>query len=494
VPPDRERPTVAFLNTNPFRLLGVDPTTKDSDVDLAYNSSQHKPSALKAAYEAVKDPSRRLQAELTYPLDCPSDLHELFNSDTPATLADAFLRAADRFPPLTRSLYLTRSMAGFADATEFVSAVIDAQAAIDPMEIYQTLQRVHHSAGRPAPSLANVREGLDDLLAAQQEMLIVPLKTVEAAISALLQVNGAKPFARDRARAEILLRILNLLQEPIRQKIAKANTVIKEACNELRQNPDDGHRLDELAQGCSEMAFLSDAIRQLGAAPLPFVDNSSMWEQLSQVVDFLLQQQRHVHAQKVMNAVTEALRPYATDHAQALDLAGQIQDGDAASIEADKEGATPVAPLRKASPRLIRFGLPAMILLLAAITLFGAAIAYWRAQDVPSTAVQAPRMEPELLPPASRGQRYKREFVRYCLYQEERLRVVRQNVQGPDDTRAYNALATDWNSRCADYFYQDEDLQAVREEIPNRQTTLKADAERILSTWPWRSTATNPTK
>ena len=66
---------------------------------------------------------------------------------------------------------------------------------------------------------------------------------------------------------------------------------------------------------------------------------------------------------------------------------------------------------------------------------------------------------------------------------------VKQQVRGAEDIRAYNALANDYNSRCSDFFYQDEDLRLVKEEVIAKRTLLEADAERILSTWPWRTKA-----
>jgi hypothetical protein len=102
------------------------------------------------------------------------------------------------------------------------------------------------------------------------------------------------------------------------------------------------------------------------------------------------------------------------------------------------------------------------------------------------------RTEPELLPPASKGQRYPREYVRYCHFQEERLRIVKQDLKSQEDIRAYNALASDYNSRCSDFFYQDEDLRIVKDEVIAKQKQLEADALRILSTWPWHATSANP--
>ncbi|WP_074816786.1 MULTISPECIES: hypothetical protein [Bradyrhizobium] len=93
--------------------------------------------------------------------------------------------------------------------------------------------------------------------------------------------------------------------------------------------------------------------------------------------------------------------------------------------------------------------------------------------------------EQEAVPPASKGERFKREFVRYCHFQEERLRVLKQYVQGPLDIQAYNMFANDYNSRCSNFYFLDEDLRVVTEEVKARKQMLEADAMRILSTWPW---------
>jgi hypothetical protein len=43
-------------------------------------------------------------------------------------------------------------------------------------------------------------------------------------------------------------------------------------------------------------------------------------------------------------------------------------------------------------------------------------------------------------------------------------------------------LANDYNSRCSNFYYLDEDLKLVTEEVKTKKQILQA--ERILSTWP----------
>ena len=50
-------------------------------------------------------------------------------------------------------------------------------------------------------------------------------------------------------------------------------------------------------------------------------------------------------------------------------------------------------------------------------------------------------------------------------------------------------LANDYNSRCSNFFYLDEDLKTVTEEVKAKGQMLEADSMRILSTWPWHASA-----
>jgi len=158
-------------------------------------------------------------------------------------------------------------------------------------------------------------------------------------------------------------------------------------------------------------------------------------------------------------------------------------------IDPDRDISEPVAS------RGFRHVKKAMLAAAALLAMLGLLGACWTIEHrTASSVASAPnppqaKTEPELLPPVGKGQRFAREYVRYCHFQEERLRVVKQQVRGAEDIRAYNALANDYNSRCSDFFYQDEDLRLVKEEVIAKRKLLEADAESILSTWPWRTKA-----
>jgi hypothetical protein len=101
-----------------------------------------------------------------------------------------------------------------------------------------------------------------------------------------------------------------------------------------------------------------------------------------------------------------------------------------------------------------------------------------------TTQDRAPLPEPEIIPPVGAGGRYSLPYVRYCHFQQERLKTIKELAQGPDDARAYNLLVVDYNARCSDYLYQSQDLVAVVAEVTANKSRIEADAKRIMSAWP----------
>jgi hypothetical protein len=90
----------------------------------------------------------------------------------------------------------------------------------------------------------------------------------------------------------------------------------------------------------------------------------------------------------------------------------------------------------------------------------------------------------QTMPPVGSGQHLEKDGVRYCYFQKERLRFIKKMTTGPEDARSYNLLIVDYNSRCSDFFYKDEDVKQVLAEVSTNEGLLQAEARQIVSTWP----------
>lgn len=117
-----------------------------------------------------------------------------------------------------------------------------------------------------------------------------------------------------------------------------------------------------------------------------------------------------------------------------------------------------------------------------------------RTEEGAHTSVAEGESAGEAIPPIGAAQHLSREFVRYCEFQKQRLRVIKRHLQWREDIAAYNTLANDYNSRCSNYFYRDEDMNIVARELAVGQQSLEAETERIIDSWPWRAGAEAPTR
>jgi hypothetical protein len=88
-----------------------------------------------------------------------------------------------------------------------------------------------------------------------------------------------------------------------------------------------------------------------------------------------------------------------------------------------------------------------------------------------------------MMPQIGNGQHLELEGVRYCHYQQERLRFIKNWLKDAEDTRTYNLMIVDYNSRCSDFFYRDEDRKQVEAEVDTKKDVLESDARRIVSGW-----------
>lgn len=73
--------------------------------------------------------------------------------------------------------------------------------------------------------------------------------------------------------------------------------------------------------------------------------------------------------------------------------------------------------------------------------------------------------------------------VRYCIFQDERLDVLRDLVSTNQERDHFNRLVSDYNSRCSRFRYRQGVLQSVESEVPERLAVLRGDALRLLSAW-----------
>jgi len=90
----------------------------------------------------------------------------------------------------------------------------------------------------------------------------------------------------------------------------------------------------------------------------------------------------------------------------------------------------------------------------------------------------------EVMPAVGAGQHYSLGNVRYCYFQQERLRVMKREAHGPEDVRAFNLLVVDYNSRCSDFFYRDGDVAVVNAELDANRERLATQARRTMAMWP----------
>ena len=79
-----------------------------------------------------------------------------------------------------------------------------------------------------------------------------------------------------------------------------------------------------------------------------------------------------------------------------------------------------------------------------------------------------------------------RSEVRYCIFQGERLSILRGLVSSNreiDRFNRFNALVSDLNSRCSRFRYRQGVLQDIEAEVLGKRQSLRLDAKRLFSSW-----------
>jgi Putative peptidoglycan binding domain len=75
------------------------------------------------------------------------------------------------------------------------------------------------------------------------------------------------------------------------------------------------------------------------------------------------------------------------------------------------------------------------------------------------------------------------EQVRYCVFQGRRLGYLRKQIGGDDSNQRFNTLVADFNPRCSNFRFENNELQAASQQAEARRDQLEADANRILASW-----------
>mgnify|MGYP005987663897 CR=1 FL=1 len=89
----------------------------------------------------------------------------------------------------------------------------------------------------------------------------------------------------------------------------------------------------------------------------------------------------------------------------------------------------------------------------------------------------------ETRPPVGKGLTLNRSQIRYCIFQEKRLDMIKTLVRTNDQIDKFNVLISDYNSRCSNFRYRQEELGAVELEARARSVILRGDARKIVSSW-----------
>jgi hypothetical protein len=485
-------------STQPFHLLGIDPGATALEIEAALARARETriapETSLAEACANLLDPARRLPSELCYPLGSRPDCVDLFYAELPADASDEdILQTSDEFAPISKANFIARYAARRGASSQLLLALMDAHNSIDVMEIYQTLQALRHRAGWPPPSLASVRDGLTDLLDAHCAAVVEAYDPVESAAEPLLESTRQILATREWPFIQTHSVLLAAYRRAIGEIRAKAEQQVDNACQSLEQLPNEASSMEGLADALHHWASLCEPLLLLDAHQgYSDPEMNVAPDRIFGLLGALGNQHHYLSAQQVLDHALEAFGSIPDAAARLAEAEEILRDMQHAASKAPDPERDITEPAGSRGFRHIKKAMLAAAALLAMLGLLGA---YWTLDPgAASSVASAPtppqaKTEPELLPPVGTGQRFVREYVRYCHFQQERLRLVKQQVRGAEDIRAYNALANDYNSRCSDFFYQDEDLRLVKEEVIAKRTLLEADAESILSTWPWRTKA-----
>ena len=356
------------------------------------------------------------------------DRVDLFYAGLPADASDEdILQASAEFAPISRANFIARYAARRGASSELLLALMDAHNSIDVMEIYQALQALRHRAGWPPPSLASVRDGLNDLLDAHCAAVIEAYDPVESAAEPLLESTRRILATREQPLIQTHSLLLAAYRRAIGEMRSKADQQVDNACQSLEQRPDDASSMEGLAEALHLWASLCEPLLLLEAHQgFSDPEMNVTPDRIFGLLGVLSRQHHYLTAQQVLDHALDAFGSIPDAAARLAEVGEILRDMQRAAsnaIDPDRDITEP------AGSRGFRHVKKAMLAAAALLAMLGLLGTYWTLDlGAASSVASAPhppqaKTEPELLPPVGKGQRFAREYVRYCHFQEERLRV-----------------------------------------------------------------------
>ena len=227
-----------------FQLLAIAPTATNAQVEQAFTTALGRGAApdqdLIEARDKILDPAQRLLSELAYPLDSTAGQIGAFYADLAGNVpATELLPAANKLPPLSRANFLALLAARHGADFNLLLAFVDAHAAVDAPAIFEILKDLRTRAGFPTPSLVDVSQGLQELLALHSEAVIIAYDKIQSAASPLLECVREIISSNDQYRLVALHSLLDAYRWSLASLTEKAHHGLDAALTTIKERPDD---------------------------------------------------------------------------------------------------------------------------------------------------------------------------------------------------------------------------------------------------------------
>ena len=89
----------------------------------------------------------------------------------------------------------------------------------------------------------------------------------------------------------------------------------------------------------------------------------------------------------------------------------------------------------------------------------------------------------ETMPAVGTGLALTRANIRYCAFQRVRIEAARPLVQAGVQGQRFSAAVDDYNSRCSDYRYRQNDKDAVDAELLGKRYSLESEGRALAASW-----------